>query len=115
MAKRTRKQTLREAANAVARVASTHCSVLVVESDPDLQWRLARMLTVQGHRVVGTSTGDGALALMAEWPVDVVLVDEGAPGMPTGLDVAVRLRESHPHIPVVMMTGSEAPELRMAA
>ena len=29
------------------------CGVLVVESDPDLQWRLARTLTVEGNRVVG--------------------------------------------------------------
>ncbi len=32
--------------------------VLLVEDDPDMQWRLARMLTVHGARVVGASSGE---------------------------------------------------------
>lgn len=88
--------------------------VLVIEDDPDLQWRLARMLTVQGSRVVGTSTGDGALALIAQWPVDLVLVDQDLPGM-SGLEVARRIRQSHPGIQVVLMTGDDSEELKSAA
>ena len=88
--------------------------VLVIEDDPDLQWRLARMLTVQGNRVVGTSSGDGALALISQWPVDLVLVDEDLPGM-SGLEVAKRIRGTHPHIPVVLMTGADSHETRTAA
>ncbi len=72
------------------------------------------MLTVQGHRVVGTSSGDGALALIAQWPVDLVLVDEDLPGM-SGLEVARELGERHPDIPVVLMTGDSNPETRVAA
>src|SRR5687768_17049798 len=86
--------------DAAARLVAAHrpSGVLVIEDDPDLQWRLARMLTVQGNRVVGTSSGDGALALISQWPVDLVLVDEDLPGM-SGLEVARRIRTSHPHIP----------------
>jgi CheY-like chemotaxis protein len=69
------------------------------------------MLTVQGSRVVGTSSGDGALALVAEWPVDLVLVDDELSGA-SGIDVARRIREIHPDIPIVLMTaeGGEAVE-----
>ena len=81
--------------------------ILVVEDDPDLQWRLARMLTVNGNRVVGTSSGEGALALIAQWPVDLVLVSRDLPGI-SGLEVADRIRAEHPHIPVVLMTPDEA-------
>jgi len=88
--------------------------ILVVEDDPDLQWHLARMLTVQGHRVVGTSSGDGALALVSQWPVDLILVDEELPGM-NGLEVAARLREEHPQIPVVLMATEATEEVRIAA
>ncbi|RLB57326.1 MAG: hypothetical protein DRJ42_00475 [Deltaproteobacteria bacterium] len=88
--------------------------ILVIEDDPDLQWHLARMLTVQGHRVVGTSSGDGALALVSQWPVDLILVDEELPGM-NGLEVATRLREEHPQIPVVLMTCEATEELHIAA
>jgi len=88
--------------------------ILVIEDDPDLQWHLARMLTVQGHRVVGTSSGDGALALVSQWRVDLILVDEELPGM-NGLEVATRLREEHPQIPVVLMTCEATEELHIAA
>ncbi|MFW6067812.1 MAG: response regulator [Myxococcota bacterium] len=110
--KRERKIT--SAAKAAAAVAPRPAGVLVVENDPDLQWTLARMLTVQGNRVVGTSSGEGALALIEQWPVSLVLVDEELPGM-DGLEVAKRLRESHPHIPVVLMTGEQTTDLQVAA
>ena len=54
--------------HAVAKVArdgklARDSGVLVVEDDPDTQWRLARMLTVHGARVVGTSSGEAAIAI----------------------------------------------------
>lgn len=79
--------------------------VLIVEDNPDAQWRLARMLTVRGNRVVGTSTGDGALALIAQWPVDLVLIDEALPGM-SGVDLTRRLRALYPKIAVIVMTDA---------
>ncbi len=82
-------------------------TVLLVEDDPDQQWRLARLLTVHGHRVVGTSTADGALALLEQWPMDLVLVDERLPGI-EGVALVERLRRRHPDIDVVLM--SEAPD-----
>lgn len=51
-------------------------AVLILEPDPDFQSRLARMFTVQGHRVVGTASIDGALALLSRFPVDLLLVAE---------------------------------------
>lgn len=88
--------------------------VLVVEDDPDTQWRLARMLTVHGARVVGTSSGEAALALIDQWPADLVLVDQGLPGI-SGLEVARQIRQKHPSIPVVLMSTEESHDLRLAA
>lgn len=88
--------------------------VLVVEDDPDMQWRLARMLTVHGARVVGTSSGEAALALIEQWPADLVLVDQGLPGI-SGIEVARRIRQKHPEIPVVLMSAEESTDLRLAA
>lgn len=87
--------------------------VLVVESDPDLQWSLARMLTMLGNRVVGTSSSDGALALLAEWPVDLVLVAEDLPGM-DGLELAHHVRETVPKVPVILL-ANDGPGVRDAA
>ena len=110
---RDRDTKLELAAKAVAS-APPQAGVLVVEDDPDMQWRLARMLTVHGARVVGTSSGEGALALMAQWPADLVLVDDGLPGI-SGLDVARLLRQRFPGVPVVLMSSQENADLRLAA
>lgn len=116
MRRRDPKKVVDQATQAVAAVSPERqpCGILVVEDDPDLQWRLARTLTVQGNRVVGTSSGDGALALISQWPVDLVLIDEDLPGM-TGLEVARRIRQSHPDIPVVLMAVQEDPQVQVAA
>lgn len=88
--------------------------VLVVEDDPDTQWRLARVLTLHGARVVGASSGEAALALIDQWPADIVLVDQGLPGI-SGLEVARQIRQKHPSIPVVLMSTEESQDLRLAA
>ncbi len=88
--------------------------VLVVEDDPDLQWRLARTLTVRGNRVVGTSSGEAALELMSQWPVDLVLVDDSLPGM-NGVELARAIKERHGAIPVVLMSDEDSEEARLAA
>lgn len=90
------------------------CGVLVVESDPDLQWRLARTLTVEGNRVVGTSSGDGALALVSEWPVDLVLVSEELPGM-EGIEVIRHLHERCPSLVSILLAEEDTADLRAAA
>jgi DNA-binding response OmpR family regulator len=87
--------------------------VLIVESDPDLQWKLARTLTVRGQRVVGTSSAEGALALLQEWHVDLALVAEDLPGM-DGLSLAKKVRDMRPEIPVVLL-AEDGPEVQIAA
>ena len=60
------------------------------------------MLTVDGNRVVGTSSGDGALTVVEEWRADLALVAAHLPGM-TGLEVAKRLRALNPDLVVILM------------
>jgi len=88
--------------------------VLVVEDDPDLQWQLARMLTVRGNRVVGTSSAEGALELMKQWPVDLVLVDDVLPGM-SGMQLAKIVRDLYPETPVVLMQSESTEHSHLAA
>ena len=97
---------LESAAASLAESRPRHRSVLVVESDPDLQWNLARMLTVHGNRVVGTSSGDGALAVSEQWAADLALVSSTLPGMP-GVEVARRLRAKNPDLLVILMDDTE--------
>ncbi len=100
---------LESAARSLAESRPRHRSVLVVESDPDLQWNLARMLTVHGNRVVGTSSGDGALAVAEQWSADLALVSSTLPGM-TGVEVARRLRAKNPDLLVILMDDASPDE-----
>ncbi len=102
---------LQSAAKSIARSHPRHRSVLVVESDPDLQWHLARMLTVDGNRVVGTGSADGALTVIAEWRADLALVAAQLPGT-SGVEVARRLRAGNPGLVVILMGEEPAPPAR---
>jgi two-component system cell cycle sensor histidine kinase/response regulator CckA len=93
---------LETAARTIAESRPRHRSVLLVESDPDLQWSLARMLTVNGNRVVGTSSGKGALAVIEQWGPELALVSSSLPGM-TGVEVARELRARNPDLLVILM------------
>lgn len=88
--------------------------MLVVESDPETQWQLARTLTVHGNRVVGTSSADGAIALIRAWPVDVALIGDLLPAG-TALELAGRLREIQPSVRVALMIEKQSRELQIAA
>lgn len=87
------------------RAAKQH-GILIAVGDPDLQWRLARTLTVEGHRVVGTASADGALSLLAHWPVDLAIISEEVCGTMSATDLALELVSCDPGLHVALL-GSE--------
>jgi DNA-binding response OmpR family regulator len=108
MAPQARARKLESAARTIAESRPRHRSVLLVESDPDLQWSLARMLTVNGNRVIGTSSGESALTVIEQWHPDLALVASGLPGT-SGEEVARQLRERNPDLLVILM-AEQTPE-----
>jgi len=108
MASKASFQKLESAARTIAERSPRHRSVLLVESDPDLQWSLARMLTVNGNRVVGTSSGEGALTVIEQWDADLALVAAELPGS-DGVEVARQLRAHNPDLVVILM-GEATPD-----
>ncbi len=66
------------------------------------------MLTVDGNRVVGTSSGEGALTVIEQWDPDLALVASDLPGA-SGVEVARRLRERNPDLMVILMSN-ETPQ-----
>jgi CheY-like chemotaxis protein len=99
---------------ALIRVGPRERSVLVVEADPEVQVQMARTLRREGHRVVGTSSGDGALALVSQWDVDLILISEDLPGR-AGIEVTRLIHAVKPQAPVVVMARLAEPSLRAAA
>jgi CheY-like chemotaxis protein len=100
--------------SALIRVGPRERSVLVVEADPEVQVQMARALRREGHRVVGTSSGDGALALVSQWDVDLILISEDLPGR-AGIEVTRLLHAVKPQAPVIVMSVNAEPSLRAAA
>jgi two-component system sensor histidine kinase/response regulator len=102
-------ETLQHVAQALAAgISADRARVLVVEHEPDQQWRTARTLTLEGHRVIGTSSVDGALSLLAHCEMDLVLVAESLPGI-NGWNLADLIREAQPNVPTVVLTDGAEP------
>ena len=81
------------------------CSILLVDDDPMVAETTVGMLEVLGHRVKVASSGGRALEMLgADASVDLVITDYAMPGM-TGKELAQRIRETRPNLPVVLASG----------
>jgi CheY-like chemotaxis protein len=79
--------------------------ILVVDDDPLVLMGTVDMLEDLGHEVVQAGSGPDALLLLQNGHgVDLVLSDQSMPQM-TGVQLAVRIREMHPDMPIVLATG----------
>jgi signal transduction histidine kinase len=85
-------------------VESGGASVLVVDDDEMVRSTVTRLLTLSGHKVDRASTGAEALSLFPEHDYDIVFTDFGMPEM-TGAELAQTLKDNHPDLPVILLTG----------
>jgi CheY-like chemotaxis protein len=85
-------------------------TLLVVEDYADLREMIYEALTAYGYRVLLAADGLAALELaQAEsGHIDLVLTDYYMPNM-LGTEFAERLREQHPYMRVIFMSGSPLP------
>ena len=86
--------------------AQRAANVLLVEDDAAVRVATRRLLERFGYSVVEALDAEGALELIAqgESDIDLVLTDAVMPGI-SGLQLAERLAEGHPELPVVLMSG----------
>jgi DNA-binding NtrC family response regulator len=83
-------------------------TILVAENDPGLLKALEMCLSFAGHRVLSSSSGDGA---WREWNsrgqiVDVLLTDAHFPVGLSGTDLAARAQRDEPSLKVIYLTGT---------
>ena len=80
--------------------------VLFVDDEPALRDLGADLLTEEGYEVVCANNAREALELFTQHqqPFDVVVTDESMPGM-TGAELAQKLFEIAPHMPVILCSG----------
>ena len=78
--------------------------ILVVEDEPLVAEGLADAIKLAGYEVLVALDGAEALDVLAATPVDGVFMDLIMPGL-SGLAVLAQIRNRHPLLPVVVITG----------
>ncbi|HRS19912.1 MAG TPA: response regulator, partial [Bacteroidales bacterium] len=71
-------------------------------------------LEAKGYEVIPVNNGIAAVEYCKNQQFDIIFLDEQMPGL-SGLDTLVQIKSIHPHIPIVMITKSEAEDIMEAA
>jgi signal transduction histidine kinase len=79
-------------------------SILLVDDEIDFLENLGQRLELRGLPTATASSGRMALQILDDRPVDVVILDVRMPGM-DGIETLRRIKEAHPRVEVVMLTG----------
>ena len=105
-----------EVPSAVVAPRGTGQHVVVVDDDPAMLLMVDRLLQNAGYRVSTYERPLEALDAILATPgdVDLVVSDHNMPGM-TGLDLAERLAQRLPGLPVLISSGYLTDEMRLAA
>ena len=80
--------------------------VLVVDDDESNRFVVAEVLADDGYEVVPAADGVGALALLADWRPDLIVLDLLMPEMDGWAFLAAYQQLPPPHCPVVLMTAA---------
>lgn len=81
-------------------------TILVVDDEADLTEMIEQMLRPAGYSVWKQSSATAALEMFGQQPqrFDAAILDMVMPRL-SGLDLAVALRQTRPHLPIVFCTG----------
>lgn len=86
--------------------------VLIVDDEVSYREYLQRFLTRGGHDVRSAASGPEALEVCQDFEPHVLLADWMLKDHMHGLEVAEALREQHPDLKVLLMTGFPSSEIR---
>jgi DNA-binding response OmpR family regulator len=82
--------------------------ILIVDDEPAVADALADAVRLQGHSpAVARSGAEGLAAIEAEVP-EAVFLDLVMPGV-SGVELLRKIRQRHPELPIVVVTGRAAP------
>jgi CheY-like chemotaxis protein len=86
-------------------------TVMCVDDDAGIRELYGALLGRNGYEVIAANNGRHALHVFEskEREIDAVILDYEMPGM-NGLELATWLKQRHPTLPVIMISGSH-PEL----
>jgi DNA-binding NtrC family response regulator len=86
---------------------------LLVEDDSLQRELMANALAGEGFEVVECTTAEAAEAIVASTGADLLalVTDQNLAGEMTGTELAAYARERHPHLSIVVMSGSTVASL----
>jgi putative two-component system response regulator len=93
---------------------AAHNRVLVVDDERQIRDLMRRLLEGAGYICSTVDSAAGATKLLGSEPFALVLADLQMPGE-SGLELISRLREEHPEIATIMVTGIDDPTLAQGA
>ena len=89
-------------------------NVLVVDDEAGMRLMLATFLQQEGYKVKTATSVSEALALLEKYSFDMVVTDLSMPGG-SGLDLLSGVKESHPGLPVIVMSAYGSSEAAISA
>jgi two-component system, OmpR family, alkaline phosphatase synthesis response regulator PhoP len=90
----------------------TGSTILLVEDEESLAIGLEYNLTAEGYRVVHAADGRQALAAFSAQSFDLIILDIMLPYI-DGFQVAEKMREQEPQLPILMLTARKAAKDRI--
>ncbi|GAB1403389.1 MAG: sigma-54 dependent transcriptional regulator [Lentimicrobiaceae bacterium] len=78
--------------------------IVVIDDDSIIRTLLSSSLSKAGYQVMTASDGESGLGIINKEDPDLVITDYQMPGI-SGLDVVIKLQESHPGLPVILLTA----------
>ncbi len=92
-------------------MAARHCArCLVVDEDPLIRWSLVRYLERRCREARSVGSGEVAVALLREWPVDVLIAEADPPAERQG-EMFARCQRLQPRPRIVLLTTSDTQPL----
>jgi DNA-binding NtrC family response regulator len=88
--------------------------ILVVDDDETVRTSLSRILERDGYTVVTAESAHDALVILKQRQVHLVISDQEMPGM-TGVELLKLIRERHPDVCRIMLTGKTDFDVAVAA
>lgn len=82
-------------------------NILLVDDEEEFVHTLSERLELRGLTCRVALNGETGLRMIEETPPDVVVLDMFMPGL-KGLDVLKLIRERHPSVQVILLTGQGA-------
>jgi two-component system nitrogen regulation response regulator NtrX len=79
-------------------------TILIVDDEESIIQSLQGILSDEGFDVISATSGSSAVEKIDETMPDLVLLDIWMPGI-DGIEALIKIKEAHPQLPVVMMSG----------